>query len=85
MSLYIDTSLLVAYYAPEAISRQAETILQTASPPVVSDLVETDRQLASAASALGVLHILMESPEVAPARARIRKSETKPRTRPRKG
>lgn len=44
--VYIDTSILVAYYCPEKISDQAEKILVEASNPAISQL--TDVELTSA-------------------------------------
>jgi uncharacterized protein len=40
--MYIDTSLLVAYYCPEALSRVAERTLRGDPRPAVSDLVEVE-------------------------------------------
>jgi len=40
--MYIDTSLLVPYYCPEALSRAAERILRGDPRPAVSDLVEVE-------------------------------------------
>lgn len=39
---YIDTSVLVAYYCPEAMSTQAERAMQKATPPTISPLVEVE-------------------------------------------
>jgi len=44
--IYIDTSILVAYYCPEKISDQVEEILIEASNPAISHLTEVE--LASA-------------------------------------
>jgi len=40
--MYIDTSLLVPYYCPEALSRVAERTLRRDPGPAVSDLVEVE-------------------------------------------
>ena len=40
--MYIDTSLLVPYYCPEALSRVAERMLRGDPRPAVSDLVEIE-------------------------------------------
>ena len=40
--MYIDTSLLVPYYCPEALSQAAERTLRSDSRPTVSDLVEVE-------------------------------------------
>ena len=40
--LYIDTSVLVAYYCPEAISSKAEKIIINADIPVISPLTEVE-------------------------------------------
>jgi hypothetical protein len=40
--MYIDTSLLVPYYCPEALSPAAERALRGDPRPVVSDLVEVE-------------------------------------------
>jgi uncharacterized protein len=40
--MYIDTSLLVPYYCPEALSGAAERALRRDARPVVSDLVEVE-------------------------------------------
>ena len=40
--MYIDTSLLVPYYCPEALSGVAERALRGAPRPAVSDLVEVE-------------------------------------------
>jgi predicted nucleic acid-binding protein len=40
--MYIDTSLLVPYYCPEALSRVAERTLRRDPSPTVSDLVEIE-------------------------------------------
>ena len=46
MSVYVDTSVLVAFYVPEPLSTQAEDVLRAEGAPVVSDL--TDVELFSA-------------------------------------
>ena len=46
--LYIDTSVLVAYYCPESISSRAEKIIIQADVPVISPL--TEGEFASALS-----------------------------------
>jgi uncharacterized protein len=40
--IYLDTSILVAYYYPEALSVQAEQLLRTQVRPALSELVETE-------------------------------------------
>jgi predicted nucleic acid-binding protein len=40
--MYIDTSLLVPYYCPEALSSAAERTLRADPHPAVSDLVEIE-------------------------------------------
>lgn len=40
--MYIDTSLLVPYYCPEALSQMAERTLRADSHPTVSDLIEVE-------------------------------------------
>jgi hypothetical protein len=40
--MYIDTSLLVPYYCPEALSQAAERTLRRDPRPAVSDLVEVE-------------------------------------------
>jgi predicted nucleic acid-binding protein len=40
--MYVDTSLLVPYYCPEALSRAAERTLRGDPRPAVSDLVEVE-------------------------------------------
>jgi predicted nucleic acid-binding protein len=39
---YIDTSLLVAYYCPEPLSRKVQKILSAIPQPVISPLVEVE-------------------------------------------
>jgi hypothetical protein len=40
--MYIDTSLLVPYYCPEALSQPAERTLRGDPRPAISDLVEVE-------------------------------------------
>jgi uncharacterized protein len=40
--IYLDTSILAAYYCPEALSVQAEQLLRTQVRPALSELVETE-------------------------------------------
>lgn len=40
--MYFDTSLVVPYYCPEALSEAAERILRADPRPAVSDLVEVE-------------------------------------------
>jgi len=40
--MYIDTSLVVPYYCPEALSQAAERMLRGDPRPAVSDLVEVE-------------------------------------------
>ena len=40
--MYIDTSLVVPYYCPEALSQAAERTLRSDPHPAVSDLVEVE-------------------------------------------
>jgi predicted nucleic acid-binding protein len=40
--VYIDTSLLVPYYCPEALSEAAEQMLRSDPRPALSDLVEVE-------------------------------------------
>lgn len=42
MSQYFDTSVLVAYYSPEALSVKAEQLLRKALPPLISRLAEVE-------------------------------------------
>lgn len=42
MNLYADTSVVVAYYAPEPLSEDAERLLRLFPSPAVSDLVEVE-------------------------------------------
>lgn len=46
---YIDTSVLVAYYCPERLSRAAEKAIRKTDPPVISPLVEVEMFSAVAA------------------------------------
>jgi predicted nucleic acid-binding protein len=40
--IYLDTSVLVAYYCPEPLSRRAERLIRAHSRPAVSDLTEVE-------------------------------------------
>ncbi len=40
--IYIDTSVLVAYYCPETLSNQVETILVNTDRPAISQLTEVE-------------------------------------------
>ena len=40
--IYLDTSVLVAYYYPEPLSRRAERLIRSHSRPAVSDLTEVE-------------------------------------------
>ena len=40
--IYLDTSILVAYYCPEPLSEQAERLLRSHIMPAVSDLTEVE-------------------------------------------
>ena len=40
--LYVDTSVVAAYYCPEPLSAQAETALRTTVRPAISDLTEVE-------------------------------------------
>src|SRR5262245_33943693 len=40
--MYIDTSLLVPYYCPEALSRASARLLRADPRPAISDLVEVE-------------------------------------------
>jgi predicted nucleic acid-binding protein len=40
--IYLDTSVLVAYYCPEPRSREAERIVRAEIGPVISDLTEVE-------------------------------------------
>ena len=42
MKRYIDTSVLVAYYLPEALSARAERVLLSGGQPAISSLVELE-------------------------------------------
>lgn len=46
MTVYVDTSVLAAYYCPEPLSEQAERRVRALDPPVISRL--TDVELHSA-------------------------------------
>lgn len=39
---YVDTSVIVAYYCPEALSRNAETFITTHVRPAISNLTELE-------------------------------------------
>ena len=40
--LYLDTSVLVAYYCPEALSRQVQDLLREQAKPALSVLTEVE-------------------------------------------
>ena len=40
--IYLDTSILVAYYCPESLSEQVEQLLRTQVRPALSELVEVE-------------------------------------------
>lgn len=40
--IYLDTSVLVAYYVPEVLSEQVQQRLLAASIKIVSELVQTE-------------------------------------------
>ena len=40
--VYVDTSVLVAYYFPEALSNKAEVVLRSADRPTLSSLTELE-------------------------------------------
>jgi uncharacterized protein len=42
LSLYIDTSVIAAYYCPEPLSEAADRLLSSASAPAVSRLTEVE-------------------------------------------
>lgn len=42
MNLYVDTSVLVAYYLPEPLSEQVERVLLRGDTPSISPLVELE-------------------------------------------
>jgi uncharacterized protein with PIN domain len=46
---YIDTSVLVAYYCPEPLSKPAQQAIRRADPPTISPLVELELYSAVAA------------------------------------
>lgn len=48
MKSYVDTSVLVAYYVPEALSRSADELLRSLRPPQLSDLTVVEFQSAIA-------------------------------------
>jgi predicted nucleic acid-binding protein len=42
MELYLETGVLAAYYAPEAVSAEAEGLVRATAQPAISDLVEVE-------------------------------------------
>ena len=40
--IYLDTSVVVAYYCPEPLSRRAEQLIRASIRPAVSDLTEVE-------------------------------------------
>ncbi len=40
--IYLDTSVVVAYYCPEPLSRRAEELIRAHTSPAVSDLTEVE-------------------------------------------
>lgn len=40
--IYIDTSVLIAYYCPEPLSLKAEAIIRTENRPIISSLTEVE-------------------------------------------
>lgn len=42
MSYYLDTSVLVAYYVPEALSSKVQTFLQNHPQPFISELTQLE-------------------------------------------
>ena len=42
MTAYVDTSALVAYYCPEALSPVVERLVRKLAPPTISPLVEVE-------------------------------------------
>ncbi len=40
--IYLDTSVVVAYYCPESLSHQSERLIRAHSRPAVSDLTEVE-------------------------------------------
>jgi len=40
--IYLDTSIVVAYYCPELLSHRAEQLIRAHSQPAVSDLTEVE-------------------------------------------
>ena len=40
--IYLDTSILVAYYCPEALSVEAERLVRARVRPSISDLTEVE-------------------------------------------
>ncbi len=51
--IYIDTSVLVPYYAPESASEQADTIIRSEPQPIVGDLTDADPHARRTASCVG--------------------------------
>ncbi len=40
--VYLDTSILAAYYYPEPLSQQAERRMRSSSEPAISELTELE-------------------------------------------
>lgn len=40
--IYLDTSILTAYYCPEPLSREAQRLVRSAASPSISDLTEVE-------------------------------------------
>jgi uncharacterized protein len=40
--VYLDTSILAAYYCPEPLSKQAERRIRSSSEPAISELTEVE-------------------------------------------
>jgi len=40
--IYLDTSVLTAYYCPESLSREAERLVRATAQPAISDLTEVE-------------------------------------------
>lgn len=56
--IYLDTSVVVAYYCPEPLSRRAERLIRAQSRPAVSDLTEVElRSALSRKVRLGELQV----------------------------
>ena len=49
--MYLDTSVLVAYYCPEPSSRQADRLVRSVTAPTISDLTELELRAALARKA----------------------------------